>query len=118
MRRERYAERNAKMKRSLLEIQLAILAALRQNGETSPTVLMQRCNVNQSTLNDLVGNLIALGCVTSSVVGMRVRYKVTDHGKSTLKLFEQFMHEFNLEFSTHYYEIQNKPTQRMTSLRG
>lgn len=78
------------MRRSKLEMCVAILKVLAHNGPLKLTHIMYKANVNCSVLKDYLGFLIKQGVVEERSVGdKRVVYAITQRGITVLRHFRE-----------------------------
>lgn len=79
-------------KRSRLEIQMDIIAALSENSK-SPTRLMQLTNLQWGLLQECLKILIANGIVTEWKRSKRKFYSLTPKGNAVIQKYREFSRE-------------------------
>lgn len=78
------------MRRSKLELHVAILNVLANQGPLKQTHLMYKANVNFSILNEYIDFLIKQGLVEKHIVKKeRIVYSVTQRGRTVLNYFRE-----------------------------
>ena len=82
------------MRRSKLEIHIAILRALAYHGKLKPTHITYKANVNCSVLKANLDFLIAQNLIEEQIKVKRrnktkVRYAITERGRTVIKYFNE-----------------------------
>jgi predicted transcriptional regulator len=78
------------MRRSKLEMYIAVLKVLAQRGPLKLTHIMYKANVNCSILKEYLDFLVKQGLVDERIVGkQRVVYAVTQRGLTVLTYFRE-----------------------------
>lgn len=76
-------------RRSAIEMACDVLGVISEEGQTKPTHILQKANMNWSTLRSNLDYLYVRGMVERvGRHGKRVEYRLTLKGKSILELYE------------------------------
>ena len=85
-----WEETGSKMRRSKLEMYIAILNVLAQKGPLKLTHIMYKANVNCSVLNEYLDFLIKQELVEKQTIQKEhIVFAVTQRGKNVLKYFRE-----------------------------
>ena len=75
------------LRRSKFQISVEILTAI-SNGEQKPTRLMYACNLSWNSIRDILGLLLAKGCIDEMYENeKRKRYCITSNGRDVLRYY-------------------------------
>ena len=78
------------MRRSKLELHVAILNVLANKGPLKLTHIIYKANVNCSVLNEYIDFLIKQGLVEKQIIKKeRIVYSVTQRGRTVLNYFRE-----------------------------
>ena len=87
------------MKRSKLQVHVAILHSLEQNGKSIPTHIVYDSFLNSSSVNECLEFLVNQRLIQECNEGKRRSYNITDSGLKALKLAQEIdkaFHVFNV----------------------
>jgi predicted transcriptional regulator len=87
------------MRRSKLQVNIAILHTLAQNGESIPTHIVYDSFLNSSLVNECLAFLLNQELVQECNEGKRRSYDITDSGLKALRVAKEIdkaLHVFNV----------------------
>ena len=88
------------MRRSKLEMYVAVLQVLSKKGPLKFTHIMYKANLNCQVLTEYLDYLIKQGLVQKQTFhGNRVFYRLTERGITVIKYFRELQAAFNLDYA-------------------
>ena len=87
------------MRRSKLQVNIAILHTLAQNGESIPTHIVYDSYLNSSSVNECLEFLVNQRLIQECNEGKRRSYDITDSGLKALRIAKEIdkaFHVFNV----------------------